>query len=81
MIRVWAHECMRVFHDRLIDQNDQNFFLTQLKSIVKQNFNKDWSSISESDVIIWASFVPTIYPNDDTSKKPLNDIYCEIVLL
>jgi dynein heavy chain len=22
--------------------------------------------------------VPTIYPDGDTSKKPLNDIYCEL---
>lgn len=26
MIKVWAHECMRVFHDRLIDNKDQTFF-------------------------------------------------------
>ncbi len=37
-IKVWAHECMRVFHDRLIDQKDQDFFKNQLKNIVKENF-------------------------------------------
>jgi len=27
---------------------------------------------------MWASFVPCIYPDGDTTKRPLNDIYCEI---
>lgn len=25
MINLWAHECMRVFHDRLINHEDQEF--------------------------------------------------------
>lgn len=25
-IKVWAHECMRVFHDRLINHEDQEFY-------------------------------------------------------
>ena len=36
--------------------------------------------IVEVEPLLWASFVPTIYPNDDTSKRPLVDIYCEIVI-
>lgn len=29
--------------------------------------------------LLWASFVPTIYPDGDTSKRPYSDIYCELV--
>jgi dynein heavy chain len=27
---------------------------------------------------MWASFVPCIYPDGDTSRKALQDVYCEI---
>ena len=36
--------------------------------------------IVEVEPLLWASFVPSIYPNDDKSKRPLSDIYCELVL-
>jgi len=28
--------------------------------------------------LIWASFVPCVYPDGDTTKRPLTDVYCEI---
>jgi dynein heavy chain len=28
--------------------------------------------------LLWASFVPTIYPDDDRSKRPYSDVYCEL---
>lgn len=28
--------------------------------------------------LLWASFIPLIYPDGDKSKKPLNDVYCEL---
>lgn len=28
--------------------------------------------------LLWASFVPTLYPDGDTSKRALSDIYCEL---
>lgn len=32
----------------------------------------------EVEPLLFASFVPLIYPDDDTTKKPLNDLYCEL---
>ena len=35
MIRLWAHECMRVFHDRLIDDVDQRYFKELLLELIQ----------------------------------------------
>jgi len=37
MIRLWAHECMRVFHDRLVDGADQRVFTELLVEMVKRS--------------------------------------------
>ena len=44
-IKLWAHECMRVFYDRLINLEDQNFFESILKGIVSENFKRDWNTL------------------------------------
>jgi len=28
--------------------------------------------------LLWAAFVPTVYPNNDTSKRMCSDVYCEL---
>ena len=38
MIKVWAHGCLRVFSDRLVNKEDQTFFYTELQTIMKENF-------------------------------------------
>lgn len=40
MIKLWAHECMRVFQDRLISQDDRDKFLDLLKEKTKEKFKK-----------------------------------------
>ena len=77
-LRLWIHECMRVFQDRLINNEDRKFFEELLKGLVLANFAKDWSKLVTVEPLLWASFVPTIYPNDDPTKRPLSDIYCEL---
>lgn len=49
-----------------------------LKDILKANFKKDWNQLVTVEPLLWASFIPTIYPDGDTTKKPLNDVYCEL---
>ena len=29
--------------------------------------------------LLWATFVPTIHPDGDTTKKCMSNIYCELV--
>lgn len=78
MIKLWAHECLRVFSDRLISEDDHEKFKILLKEQIKEKFKKDWSSIVEVEPLLFGSFVPMIYPDGDTTKKPWNDLYCEL---
>ncbi len=75
-IKLWAHECSRIFKDRLINIKDQSFFDNLLKDMIKTNFKRDWDGLVTVEPLLFASFVPTIYPDGDTTKKPYNDIYC-----
>jgi dynein heavy chain, axonemal len=44
LIRLWAHECERVFHDRLINEEDRGVFHVTLGELVKTHFKKDWKA-------------------------------------
>lgn len=35
--RLWVHEALRVFYDRLVDSTDKDWFLQQLRSITSQH--------------------------------------------
>lgn len=44
-LKLWAHECSRIFKDRLISNEDQTFFDNLLKDMLRTNFKRDWSSL------------------------------------
>lgn len=78
-IKLWAHECTRVFMDRLTSKEDINLFQENiLKKVMAENLNKKWSSLVKHEPLLWADFIPTIYPNGDKKKPPMTDIYCEL---
>lgn len=78
MLKLWAHECLRVFQDRLISQEDRDSFQTMLAEIFKDKFKKEWSGIVKIEPLLFASFVPLCYPGGDTTKKPFTNVYCEL---
>ena len=43
---------------------------------MKNNFKRDWQSLVTVEPLLWASFIPTIYPDGDKTKKAYNDVYC-----
>lgn len=78
MLKLWAHECQRVFQDRLINQGDRDHFQDILTKQIKDKFKKEWSNIVQVEPLIFGSFVPMCYPNNDTTQKPYRDVYCEL---
>ena len=45
MIRLWTHEILRVFYDRLVDDNDCQLLFTMVKDAVKTHFGKSMDQI------------------------------------
>jgi dynein heavy chain len=77
-LKLWAHECLRVFHDRLINESDREFFTGMLKDLLKANFKRDWDGLIQIEPLLFASFVPTIFTGDGDNRKALSNIYCEL---
>jgi len=44
MLRLWCHECFRVFRDRLINEEDQKWFNDKLVTVLVQHFEKNWGT-------------------------------------
>ncbi|CEM09924.1 unnamed protein product [Vitrella brassicaformis CCMP3155] len=56
VVKCWAHECVRVFEDRLIDKADHNWFKEQLKQIMETNFKRKWSSLVTVEPLLFGDF-------------------------
>ena len=57
MVRLWSHECMRVFYDRLIDDSDRKWFKELIVNVVKDKFALDFNKIKgKHNEIIFCSF-------------------------
>jgi dynein heavy chain len=57
IIRLWSHECMRVFYDRLIDDTDRKWFTEHCAETTKEYFGMDLAKIKgDNDVIMYCNF-------------------------
>ncbi|XP_072207474.1 dynein axonemal heavy chain 10 [Excalfactoria chinensis] len=41
MVRVWRNECLRVFHDRLINEADKALVQGHIKNLIEENFSDE----------------------------------------
>ena len=62
LLKLWFHENSRVFRDRLINDEDRNWFSNLLKEKIKTNFSLDFKDVSSTDLIVYGDF---IIPNAD----------------
>ena len=73
MIKLWVHECQRVFQDRLINSQDRDFFDLVIKESVKKFFNHEADHILSNKSLLFADFFPIVIEG-----KKHTDVYCEI---
>ena len=69
LLRLWYHENQRVFADRLINDEDRNWFSGLLKSQIETAFSLDFGEVVTKDPLLYGDFM---VPNVE------NKIYAEI---
>ncbi|XXQ31525.1 Dynein heavy chain AAA lid domain containing protein [Plasmodiophora brassicae] len=61
LVRLWAHECTRVFCDRLVDGRDENWFMSllaeQVKSSLGMNYSQDVLAGDPNRRLIYCNFL------------------------
>mmetsp|Transcript_10385 Transcript_10385/g.18281 ORF Transcript_10385/g.18281 Transcript_10385/m.18281 type:complete len:2113 (+) Transcript_10385:3522-9860(+) len=62
LMKCWAHECQRVFQDRLINKADQTWCQELLKKTMESMFKKQWKSIVKVEPLLWADFCDNKQP-------------------
>ena len=62
LVKLWYHESCRVFQDRLINDEDRNWFLNLLKTKMKNNFNLEYSEVVKNEPVMYVDFM---IPNAD----------------
>ena len=73
MIKLWVHECQRVFQDRLINEADREYFDKVLSEAVSTFFHRNLKEIVTDGHLLFASFMPT-----EVFGKKVHGLYCEI---
>lgn len=57
LIKLWAHESLRIFSDRLVDDFDKKIF----ENILKELVTKLGFKINDVSTLIWVSFIEKKY--------------------
>ncbi|KAF2903121.1 hypothetical protein ILUMI_03065, partial [Ignelater luminosus] len=57
MLRLWYHECCRVFQDRLVNDQDREWFDTLLRHIINKRFPVDSKEALGEDAILYGDFL------------------------
>ena len=73
-LRLWYHECCRVFQDRLINNEDREWFNNLLKERMKVDFSLEYNQVVTVEPVIFGDFMipnadPRVYAVIDDFKQ------------
>ena len=76
MIKLWMHECERIFKDRLVDEKDRSLYDEILNKVMKQSMRRE--NTYNDHVILWGDYVNMIFIDNDPKKGAIEHQYCEL---
>jgi dynein heavy chain len=72
ILKLWYHECCRIFQDRLVNDEDSNWFESLLQSKISSEFNVETSQVLDNSYLLYGDFMN---PNADPRKyEEITDI-------
>uniref|UniRef100_A0A8C5JYE8 Dynein, axonemal, heavy chain 10 n=1 Tax=Jaculus jaculus TaxID=51337 RepID=A0A8C5JYE8_JACJA len=72
MVRVWRNECLRVFHDRLINEIDKKLVQDHIGDLVRSHFNEDWETVMR-DPILFGDFRMALHEGEPRVYEDIQD--------
>ena len=70
-VRVWRNECLRIFHDRLINADDKILVRGHLTDLINSNFNKE-ADVVLRDPILYGDYRAALNP--ETEPRVYEDL-------
>ncbi|KAG7391800.1 Dynein heavy chain 1, axonemal [Phytophthora pseudosyringae] len=66
LIRLWVHECKRVYEDRMVSMQDHDWFRELMRSSVQDFFQRDYEHVVTNEHLIYGDYLvpgadPKIY--------------------
>lgn len=78
--RLFYHECLRVFHDRLINIQDKSYFYHLMSSICDRYFQSkildvpDDPIITSPPILLFGDFINSAVPKENRNYAEIPDI-------
>ncbi|KAF0872101.1 DYH10 protein, partial [Crocuta crocuta] len=72
MVRVWRNECLRVFHDRLINETDKQLVQDHIGTLVMEHFNDDVEVVMR-DPILFGDFRTALQEEEARIYEDIQD--------
>ncbi|RKO93938.1 dynein heavy chain, N-terminal region 2-domain-containing protein, partial [Blyttiomyces helicus] len=57
IVRLWVHECSRVFQDRLVDQTDKKWFMELVKTTMEEDLQMGWGEVVNVEPLLYGDYL------------------------